>query len=122
MPGFNRTQAIWLCCEIEALSPMFGVHVALGGGCLYKLPKLSDFGTRKDVDIVLYRIREFPEMDLRGLFTTLLTKLDINRKPYSQREHWWTSFVVKASFKGRDVDFLIPENGGELSYRREERS
>jgi hypothetical protein len=116
---WTREQAIWFCTELEKITPSFGIHVALGGGCLYKIPVRDERAQRKDVDVILYRIREHSEMNIRGLFSFLVgTKLDIMRKPYSQREDWWTSFVIKAAFRGRDIDFLVPENGRGRSYDR----
>jgi hypothetical protein len=78
---WTREQAIWFCTELEKITPSFGIHVALGGGCLYKIPVRDERAQRKDVDVILYRIREHSEMNIRGLFSFLVgTKLDIMRK------------------------------------------
>jgi hypothetical protein len=48
---FNWTQELALseCVRIEHAVSCFGLHVALTGGCLYKI------GPRKDLDIIIYR-------------------------------------------------------------------
>jgi hypothetical protein len=53
---WTQADAIALCRKIEEHVPDAGMHVALTGGCLYK------DGTRKDADILFYRIRQADEL------------------------------------------------------------
>ena len=62
---WEQGQAIELCKQIEAIVPLFGCHVALTGGSLYKE------GPRKDCDLIFYRIRQRPEIDMDGLWVAL---------------------------------------------------
>jgi hypothetical protein len=50
---------------VEGVCPEFGCHVALTGGLLYK------DGPRKDCDLLFYRIRQTPEIDILGLWGAL---------------------------------------------------
>ena len=58
---WTQPEAIALCKDLEAFAPEYGCHVALTGGLLYK------DGPRKDVDIVLYRVRQVSEIDMAGM-------------------------------------------------------
>ncbi len=62
---WNQSEAVEVCRKIEAICPAFGCHVALTGGALYK------DGERKDLDILFYRIRQAPDIDMAGLWTAL---------------------------------------------------
>ncbi len=92
--NWTQQEAIALCVKIEAICPKFGCHVALTGGCLYG-------GTRKDLDIIFYRIRQAPRIDDEGLFDAL-AKLDIFKDG-------GFGFCVKAVYGERRIDFLFPE-------------
>lgn len=96
---WTLAEAIELCKIVESNSPSFGAHVALTGGLLYK------DGDRKDCDVVLYRIRQISEIDVVGLFDRLsrLGILVVGGGPVH-------SFVVKATWRGKPIDFLIPEH------------
>lgn len=98
--GVDLKTARALCVEIESISPLYGCHVALTGGCLYKE------GPRKDVDIVLYRDREKDKIDFDGLFKAL-ESIGITQG----KDH---NFCKKAiyCFEGEeyDIDFLCPED------------
>lgn len=94
-----QQEAIDLCVELENYAPNFGCHVALSGGCLYK------FGCRKDCDIILYRIRQFPTINFAGFFEAIkaigVTKLS------------GFGFCHKGIYSGKLIDFLLPEEEGE---------
>lgn len=93
---WRRHEAIELCERLHKIAPMFGIHVGLTGGCLYKDHE------RKDCDILLYRIRQ-SEMSLENFFTCL----EVAFKIKVTNDH---GFCVKAvDATGRDIDFLIPE-------------
>lgn len=92
---WTQEEAIKLCRAIERIAPEFGCHVALTGGCLYK------FGHRKDLDILLYRIRQVNQIDWQGLWLALD---DMGIK--LQSDHGWCK---KAVFNGNGIDFFDPE-------------
>ena len=96
---WTQAEAIELCRLVEAVCPMFGCHVALTGGTLYK------DGPRKDLDILFYRIRQEPEIDIDGLFEAL-AMIGIERT----RGFGW---VIKATFHGKNIDCFFPEEQGE---------
>lgn len=90
----DQLRALELCRKLEGIAPDFGAHVALTGGCLYKT------GERKDVDIILYRIRQIPFIDLDGLYRKCeqlnICKITTN--------HGW---VTKATTpEGYNIDFF----------------
>lgn len=91
----NLEKAIVICKSIEAVSPSFGCHVALTGGCLYKQ------GERKDLDILFYRIRQVEKIDKDGLLNALglLGFKDISG----------FGWIHKASVAGYSVDMFFPE-------------
>lgn len=92
---WTQAEAIALCAAVEAVCPQFGCHVALTGGLLYKT------GPRKDCDLLFYRIRQTPKIDIDGLWAALaeigLTVL---------RGFGW---CYKAKYQGRGVDCFFPE-------------
>jgi hypothetical protein len=96
--GWTLAEAVTLCVEIEAVCPAHGCHVALTGGTLYKT------GERKDLDLLFYRIRQTPEIDMDGLWAALAT-IGINKV---------TGFgwCHKAEFDGRKIDCFFPEEDG----------
>lgn len=98
---WDQAQAIELCRALEAIAPKYGAHVALTGGCLYK------DGSRKDVDIMFYRIRQVSAIDAEGLFAALDNLLGIQILE-------GFGFVFKAvTTKGKHIDFFFPEEQGE---------
>lgn len=62
---WTPSEAFELCKLIEASCPQFGCHVALTGGLLYR------DGQRKDCDILFYRIRQWAEIEIEGLWEFL---------------------------------------------------
>jgi hypothetical protein len=97
---WTQDEAIALCSQIEQICPDYGCHVALTGGTLYK------GGMRKDLDILFYRIRQVPEIDIDGLFAALLA-LSIVR--VTERHQW----CMKAIFGDKKIDCFFPEEQGE---------
>lgn len=96
-------EAVALCTEIEAFAPTYGCHVGLTGGCLYG-------GTRKDCDIILYRIRQCPKIAFDALFERMATIGVVKVSGFG--------FCHKAVYQGKPIDFLAPEEEG--AYNPEE--
>lgn len=97
--GWQQSEAIALCEQIERICPEFGCHVALTGGLLYKP------GERKDADILFYRIRQVDEIDIGGLMDALGA---IGIEPGD--DFGW---CYKATFQGKPIDFFFPERPGD---------
>lgn len=93
---WNQAEAIALCREVERICPDFGCHVALTGGCLYK------DGDRKDLDLLFYRVRQVPAIDVDGLVAAL-SKIGIERTGGG-------GWVIKATWRGHaSIDCFFPE-------------
>lgn len=92
---WTQPEAIALCRQIEAICPQFGCHVALTGGLLYK------DGPRKDCDLLFYRIRQVPEIDMDGLFDALATIGVVKCSGFG--------WCHKARYQGRQIDCFFPE-------------
>lgn len=88
-------QAAEVCRIVESIAPDYGAHVALTGGTLYK------DGFRKDVDILFYTIRQRDAIDEQGLINAL-RELGF----FIGKQYGW---VLKANWRGKDVDFFFPE-------------
>lgn len=102
---WTQDEAIALCRRIEAVCPAHGCHVALTGGALYK------DGTRKDAGILFYRIRQWEEIDVEGLFEALAL-MGIARTS----DHGW---VLKALYNGvQSIDFFFPEANSAVEQDR----
>ena len=65
---WNLKEGVELCRQIEEICPQYGCHVALTGGTLYK------DGERKDLDLLIYRIRQCESIDYSGLYAALEEK------------------------------------------------
>jgi hypothetical protein len=89
-------EAVILIQQIERWCPEAGCHVALTGGVLYK------HGPRKDLDILFYRIRQEPIIDVQKLIDLLQTKLGME---VTSRRGW----VFKARWRGKPIDMFFPE-------------
>jgi hypothetical protein len=100
---WTQDEAIALCITIEAICPAYGCHVALTGGCLYK------DGPRKDLDILFYRIRQEPQIDIDGLFAALDAIGIIKESGFA--------WCVKATKDGRNIDCFFPEAEGDYSEK-----
>jgi hypothetical protein len=102
-------EAIDFAAHVENYAEDYGAHIALTGGCLYKS------GPRKDLDLVVYRIRQVVDIDRVGFFERLERCISgfvlVTRKPH---------FCMKAMLNGKEIDFLFPEteNGGD--YEKDE--
>jgi hypothetical protein len=92
-------EAVEVCRAVEAVCPPFGCHVALTGGTLYK------DGKRKDLDLLFYRIRQAPEIDLDGLWNVLENTVGIKLS----RGFGW---CFKAELNGKPIDCFFPEEQG----------
>lgn len=103
LPANTKAVAEELCLKIyEALGP-FGFYPALTGGVLYKT------GSRKDVDIVIYRNRQkspaFEMSDLEGLL-----------KKSGLEDIEFFGFVTKAKYGAVNVDLFNPETANDDDY------
>jgi hypothetical protein len=92
---WTQEAALALCIELEKIAPAFGCHVALTGGLLYKT------GMRKDCDVLFYRIRQTPEIDIDGLFDALAGIGFVKVKGFG--------WCHKAEYQGKPVDCFFPE-------------
>ena len=98
----NLEKAVKICSIIELISPQFGCHVALTGGCLYKE------GERKDLDILFYRIRQTENIDYDGLFNAL------NKIGFKKPDGF--GWLFKSDYFGCPVDMFFPEEAGGGEY------
>jgi hypothetical protein len=96
---WTRDLALELCRDLERLAPAHGAHIGLTGGLLYK------DGPRKDCDIIIYRIRQWPEIDADAMFAAFgsvgVTKVS------------GFGWCHKAEWRGMPIDFFFPEEAGE---------
>lgn len=93
---WTQRQAIDLCIHLEAFAPQYGCHVALTGGCL------SKDGPRKDVDIMVYRIRQVDKIDMNGLIMRIAADLAVVKTEL----HGWVTKLHLAD--GRCIDLFDP--------------
>lgn len=93
---WTQQEAIDMCKKLELITPQFGLHVALTGGCLYKE------GLRKDLDIVLYRIRQCETPDFVNMWKELLNHGIEYLCDYG--------FCIKANYGNKQIDFFWPES------------
>ena len=87
--------ALRVVCDIESFCPVFGFHVALTGGVLYK------DGPRKDLDLLFYRIRQVAEPDFDGLIRALS-----QRGCHVMNRFGW---MAKAHMGDYRLDLFFPE-------------
>lgn len=105
---WTRDEAVFFAAQLEALAPQFQAHVALTGGCLYKM------GERKDADFLFYRIRQAERIDTEGLMAAIRDRLGVTLG----RDHGW---VWKATLGDRKIDFFFPERPeNEMPARRDD--
>lgn len=95
MSEWTQAEAIDLCRKVEAVCPQFQCHVALTGGLLYK------DGPRKDCDLLFYRVRQAPCIDITGLLNALH---DIGLSVWKD-----CGFCKKADYGNLPVDLFFPE-------------
>lgn len=95
---WTQAEAIDLAKKLEEISPKFGCHVGLTGGCLYR------DGERKDCDILFYRIRQVEMIDKEGLLKELFDNGIVTLADYG--------FCVKTRRNGKSLDLLFPDEIG----------
>lgn len=96
-------EAVILIRDIERICPAFGCHVALTGGVLYKN------GERKDLDILIYRIRQRDKIDVEGLFKALDEQLRIKKVS-------GFGWCFKLTRDGKRIDLFDPEESDGEEY------
>jgi len=96
--NWTQQEAVNLCVILESIAPHYGAHIALTGGCLYKP------GERKDCDILIYRIRQAPEIDMDGLFSAFLRA--------GVEVSGGFGWCYKARYRGQGIDLFFPEEQG----------
>ena len=94
-------QARPLIIKLEMRLPAAGCHVALTGGVLYK------FGQRKDLDLIVYRIRQMEIQEDKMVAAFKECEVEIIKR------YGW---MYKARYRGNGIDILIPESGGSEKY------
>lgn len=100
---WTQEEAIEFCCKIEFIAPLYGCHVALTGGCLYRK------GPRKDCDIVIYRIRQIEVVNFVGMMKEL-SYMGVEVLPLTEDQKEYSGpWVRKAIFEGKKIDFFFPE-------------
>lgn len=97
-PTWAQEDAIFLCILVEDVCRKAGCHVALTGGCLYKP------GARKDCDLLFYRIRQTPKIDMDLLWKQLA---EVGVKKLSG-----FGWCYKAEWRGKKLDCFFPEEQG----------
>ncbi len=102
MNTWNITDAIELIVKIEEIAPLYGCHVALTGGVLYKV------GERKDLDILFYRIRQVDKINTEGLMIALESLGLV--KPVG------SGWIYKSTFNNKGIDIFFPEEDGDEIY------
>ena len=77
----------------------WGFHVALTGGCLYK------DGSRKDADIVVYRVRQSTsDGDHMEFLKAMQSAIGL-----TVLQGYGNNWCTKCHYQGRDLDILYPE-------------
>jgi hypothetical protein len=97
---WSHEAAVGLCRLIEPIAKQCGCHVALTGGTLYK------DGDRKDCDILFYRVRQIPEIEIDLLFKKLADVGVVRGEAFSD-------WLIKATYCGRNIDCFFPEGNGQ---------
>lgn len=96
---WSRDEGVALCRTLETIAPMYGAHVALTGGLLYR------DGRRKDCDIIIYRIRQRQYVEWSDMirhFQTIGLQMT--------NDYGWCK---KFDYLGKPVDMFDPEADGE---------
>lgn len=112
--SWTQQRAIALCMALEAVTPEYGAHVALTGGCLYKIkPGLRTPQHRKDCDVLFYRIRQRKCIDMDGMWEALVKIGFVKLSGFG--------WCYKAIYDGDPVDCFFPEMerdayGNEIEY------
>lgn len=93
---WTQQEALALCVQLEPIAEKCGGHVALTGGALYKR------GLRKDVDIIVYRVRQVEQFNWPLFFSMIKSRLGI----VQGTDYGWCK---KAALNGRVIDFFDPD-------------
>ena len=101
----NQNKGIELCKILYQKLKGAGFFPALTGGLLYKE------GTRKDIDIVIYRHREQNKFEMHDI-EKLLVECGLTDFKYY-------GFVTKAKWQGITVDLFNPESDSVDGYNVE---
>lgn len=109
MKKWTRTEALKFCFWMEKFAPSYGCHIALTGGLLYKGDE-----PRKDLDIIVYRIRQVKEIDYDGLMDALKRFMPVTNVVY------YSPWCTKALYEGKKIDFLFPDFEGEYIEDKDE--
>lgn len=104
-PKWVQAEGVTLCRLLYPLCEQFGCFPALTGGLLYK------DGPRKDCDILFYRKRDVPVVDVEGLFKAA----EAVGLKYVRGGGW----CVKALWMGKSVDCFFPESPGDQAHTSE---
>lgn len=97
---WTRDEALELCRQLERIAPKYGAHIGLTGGLLYK------DGPRKDCDIIIYRIRQAPEIEQEYMFAAFEEEAGVTKVG-------GFGWCHKATWRGKPIDFFFPEETGE---------
>lgn len=101
----NLDSAVTLCKSLYEVLSKIGIYPALTGGSLYK------GGSRKDIDVVLYRNRQSRDyLDLGD------EDLQNALEDCGVKVHGNFGFVMKCEWNAIPVDLLNPEYCGEDDY------
>lgn len=109
---WTQHDAISMCEVLESVVPVYGAHVALTGGCLYKAGRAGNLA-RKDCDVLFYRIRQRKCIDMAAMWQEL--------ENYGFKKVSGFGWCYKATYHGKPVDCFFPEgerdeNGDEIEY------
>jgi hypothetical protein len=102
---WKLSEGVELAKKVENIAPLFGAHVALTGGLLYK------DGPRKDCDLIIYRAGDTPtkkaveKIDRDALIEALRDAGLVFVRNFTR--------VAKFTWGGKAVDFIFPESAGE---------
>lgn len=106
--GWTQAEGIALATKVEGIAPMFGYHVALTGGLLYTVRSPEE--TRKDCDLLFYRIRQCENPEPDKMFEALHKIIGL-----SKVGGW--GWCHKGKYNGKDVDMFFPEETGGKDYK-----
>lgn len=99
MKSVRLSDGVYFAQLIESVCPQYGYHVALTGGCLYK------DGYRKDIDLIIYRIRQVEKPDFHGLIHCLENEFGFSFLTIIDEGRW----CIKAQCYDVAIDLLFPE-------------
>ena len=92
-----QQESIEFCKQLEEIASKHDHHIALTGGCLYKM------NLRKDLDIIIYSVRQ-STINIPLLFESFEKELGLKFVKYGD---WQSKARTK---EGKYIDFLVPES------------